>query len=373
MTTIELSSVGVTTDGRRLVSGLDLTVRTGDVMGVVGASGSGKTTLLRVLAGLARPTEGRALFDGDATPTLGLVTMAMQSDPLYTHLDVAGNLAFPLGVAGHSASDQAERIDRTARRMGVRQLLDRRPGQLSGGERAAVSVGRALVGSRAQFVLLDEPLAKADTRRRAAFRRLLTKLHQERPELGIVIATNDQTDLVGLANVLVVMHEGTIAQTGSPARLYDRPCDLRVAGFLGSPPMNLFPAVVVRSEDRFAAVIGNDHVGLDPEAPEEIVPHELVGRPVMLGVRPEHLHRAEPGMPFARILHATVGWVENPTGVVLFGLGGVGSMAYATTAMRGSRVVTGDRLELTWAPERTRIFDAESGRAIPKSIIGSAD
>ncbi len=389
MAAIEIQGVSVEAGGNRLVSDVDLSVSTGEVVGVIGASGSGKTTLLRLMAGLTTPTRGVVRFDGAAAIPAGFVTMALQDDPVYTNRDVGGNLAFPLDMArAYSPEDRAERIEQTARRMGVWRILTRRSHQLSGGERAAVSVGRALVGDRARFVLLDEPLAKADIRRREAMRELLRSFRRDRPDIGIVIASNDQNDLLGLVDRLVVMADGVVVQIGTPAEMYGHPSDTRVAGVIGSPPMNLFPAVVERRSGRVVVVIGNDHIGLDRASPEERVPEELVGRPVLLGVRPEHLTRAEPGTPFNRVLHVTVGRVEEPTGVVWFGLGGVGTTAYAMvpragtpgsgvsgkgTSTTGRRWTSGDRLELTWAPDKTRVFDAKSGRAIPKSIVGSAD
>jgi multiple sugar transport system ATP-binding protein len=374
MTAIEIEGVSVTIDGRRLLSAVDLSVQTGEVVGVIGASGSGKTTLLRLMAGLTAPTQGVVRFGGVPAVPTGFVTMALQDDPMYTNRDVAGNLGFPLDMARtHRPEDRAERIERTARRMGVRRILSRRSDQISGGERAAVSVGRAIIGDRARFVLLDEPLSKADLRRRQALRNMVRSFRQERPDIGIVIASNDQNDLFGLVDRLVVLVDGAIVQIGPPAELYDRPSDTRVAGFLGSPPMNLFPSVVDRWHGRTAAAIGTDHIDLDRSWPDENVPCGLVGRPIVVGVRPEHLVEAAPGTPFGRVLHATVGWVEEPARVVWFGLGGVAAIAYAMASRAGHRWSAGDRLELTWAPDRTRIFDAESGRAIPKSIVGSAD
>jgi ABC-type sugar transport system ATPase subunit len=374
MTAIEIQGVSVAVGDRRLLSGVDLSVRTGEVTGVIGSSGSGKTTLLRLMAGLTAPSQGTVMFGGAAALPAGFVTMALQDDPVYTNRDVAGNLGFPLDMARtHGPEARAERIERTARRMGLWRVLARRSDQLSGGERAAVSVGRALVGDRARFVLLDEPLSKADIRRREGLRGMLRSFRVERPDVGIVIASNDQNDLIGLVDRLVVMADGTIAQIGTPAELYDRPADTRVAGFLGSPPMNLFPSVVERWRGGLALVVGTDHIDLDEASAEEDVPRHLVGRRVVVGVRPEHMTRASLATPFGRVLHATVGWVEDPTGVVWFGLGSVPAMGYATLSRAGERWSSGDRLELTWAPDKTRIFDAESGRAIPKSIVGSAD
>lgn len=372
MAAIEVHGVTVRNGRRTLVENLDLTVNGGEVVGVVGPSGSGKTTLLRLLAGLTAPTDGRMSFDGAPKPPAGFVTMALQDDPVYGHMDVAGNLGFPIDMARtHDVADRTERVDQTASRMGLRRLLARKPSGLSGGERAAVSVGRALAAPRARFMLLDEPMAKADARRREAFRMLVRRVRSERPDLGMVIATNDQSDILGLVDTLVVMDGGHIAQVGPPDRLFDDPADARVAGFLGTPPMNLFPAVLDRWHDGLAWAIGTDHVVVDVR--NEPAPAELIGRPVLVGVRPEHLVVAEPNAPFERTIHVSVGWVEQPTATVWFGLGGVGSMAYAFQVRGVRRPETGDRLELTWAPDRTRIFDAESGRAIPKSIIGSAD
>jgi multiple sugar transport system ATP-binding protein len=373
MTTLQLIGVGVRAQGRPLLDDVHLTVSAGSVMGIVGPSGSGKTTLLRVLAGLTLPTTGTALFDGNARAAPGLVSMALQDDPVYEHFDVSDNLGFPIDMAGQHAEDRDRRIEGTARRMGIHKVLRRRSGQLSGGERAAVSVGRAMTAPRARFLLLDEPLATADRRRREAFRRLLRSLAADRPDLGIVIASNDQADLMGLADLLVVMDSGSVAQIGPPSELYDRPADLRVAGFLGSPPMNLFPSTVETAAGGATANIGTDTVALDMAADDERAAASMPGRPLVFGVRPEHLHVAGPEVPFNRVLHATAGWVEDPTGLVWFGLGRVGAMAHAFVKRPGEHVVAGDRLELTWAPDKTRIFDARSGRAIPKSIIGSAD
>jgi ABC-type sugar transport system ATPase subunit len=355
-------NVEVVLGGRPLLGGVDLDVEPGEVVGVLGRSGSGKTTLLRILAGLERPTSGSISIGSDDAGwrpvRLGDVSMSFQDDAVYEHLDVRSNLSFPLEMARVDKSVIAAAVGATARWTGIRHLLDRRAATLSGGERAAVATSRAAMPGKARFIALDEPLSHADLRRRAALSDTIRRIHQNREDVGIVVATNDWRDVVSVSDRVAVLESGVISQVGTPMELYEHPGTVSVAELVGEPAMNLFPGFVDRFGGIVELTIGRDRLRSDE------VPEGAVGRTVLVGVRPERLHVARPETPFDRVIHATVGAVEQTTGVVRFGLGGVGSVAYAFASR--TEFEPGDRLELTWAPDSARLFDVDTGRTIPK-------
>lgn len=348
MATVELRKVALVVGDRALVDDVDLLVPSGSLAVVVGPSGCGKTSLLRLVAGLTVPTSGEVLIDGrpvdHKTLSANRVSMAFQDDPLYEHLDVSANLGFALRVRRVDRDEVERRTRDTAGRVGIHRLLGRRPATLSGGERSRVAIGRALVPEETRVLLLDEPLARADRRMRLRFRREIRRVHEE-AGVTTILATNDQEEALAVADLLVVMDAGRVRQAGAPRQVLEDPADLEVAGFVGDPPMNLFPAEVEGGE----LVVGNDRLRLRVEAP--------AGR-VVAGIRPEHLRLAGPATPFDRVLHVTAGPVEDTgrVAVVHFGLGAVGSVAYSLLVDSAAGIEPGQRLELTWDPDRLRLF-----------------
>lgn len=365
MAGIELRGVTKVTDGVTILDHLDLAIADGEILAVIGPSGSGKTTLLRLIAGLERPTSGEVSIGGREVdthqPWSNRVAMSFQDDALYEHLNVGGNLAFPLRIAGTKKSVAGDTIRRRLGPTGVEQLWSRLPGTLSGGERGLVATTRAITRGEVAAILLDEPLARADPRMRSRFRGEVRRVHSE-TGVTTVLATNDQEEALALGQRVAVIDGGRLQQVAEPWELYRHPANVVVAGFVGSPPMNLFPAVLRSGGDGWWAEVGSDRLRLEGEPPVS-----LEDQRVVVGLHPAELTEATPSTPFERVLHVTVGAVE-PTGrvlVVRFGLGSVGSVAYAYEAPPDRRVEPGDRRELTWTLGRLRLFSADSGETIP--------
>lgn len=351
--------------GRLVLSDVHLTIPSGSLAALVGPSGSGKSSLLRMICGLEHPDEGTVTVGGrDVAATTGPpkgVAMVFQNDALYDHFDVGANLRFPLQVSGADAEHTDRVSQASARRTGIMGLWRRSPRTLSGGERSMVATGRAISRDGLEVLLLDEPLSGADRQVRQRFRRELRLLHQSEG-LTTVVATNDQQEAMALADLLVVVIGGGIAQIGSPRAVFESPDTTTVASFLGSPPMNLFPGTVVVADGRVAVDVGNDRVVIDPPALGLID-----GARVVVGLHAHELVIAPPGAPFGRTIHGTASRVEDlgSSVNVLFGLGRSAAGTFVMTENRPAAVRPGDRLELTWAPDRMRLFRADTGRAIP--------
>jgi multiple sugar transport system ATP-binding protein len=243
-----------------VIPGVDLDIRDGEFVVFVGPSGCGKSTLLRLIAGLEDTTSGIIAIDGkDATalpPAKRGLAMVFQSYALYPHMTVRKNIAFPLKMAGMSEAEQAARVDRAAKVLNLTSYLDRRPGQLSGGQRQRVAIGRAIVREPAAF-LFDEPLSNLDAALRVGMRQEITELHQSL-KTTMIYVTHDQVEAMTMADKIVVLNAGRIEQVGSPLTLYNHPVNTFVAGFIGSPKMNLI-------EGAEAAKHGATTIGVRPE------------------------------------------------------------------------------------------------------------
>jgi multiple sugar transport system ATP-binding protein len=225
----------------RAVDGIDLGAGEGELLVLLGPSGCGKTTLMRMIAGLDRPTRGDILIDGevvtDLPPRSRNIAMVFQSYALYPHLTVARNISFPLRARGVPREEVARKVDWAARMFGIERFLDRKPRQLSGGERQRVALARAVVREPAAF-LLDEPLSNLDAKLRNAARDEL-KQFQRRLGTTTIYVTHDQAEAMGLGDRIAVLNHGKVIQVGTPHEIYERPSDIFVATFIGSPPMNL--------------------------------------------------------------------------------------------------------------------------------------
>jgi multiple sugar transport system ATP-binding protein len=281
MAAIELEHVSkVFSGGVVAVDDVSLTVRDGDFMVLVGPSGCGKSTLLRMIAGLEDVTTGSVLIDSsdvtDLAPRHRDVAMVFQSYALYPHMTVRENMAYGLKVRRAPKTEIARRVQDVAGLLGLGELLDRRPAQLSGGQRQRVAMGRAIVREPKAF-LMDEPLSNLDAKLRVSMRASLAQLHSR---LGVttIYVTHDQTEAMTLGHTVAVMRSGRIVQVDEPQPLYDAPRDLFVAGFIGSPAMNLVEATLDGEE----VVFGQFRVRL---AQERRPP--LSSGPVVLGIRPE--------------------------------------------------------------------------------------
>jgi multiple sugar transport system ATP-binding protein len=241
MATVEARRVFKRFDEVAAVNGIDLTAREGEFLVLLGPSGCGKTTLMRMIAGLERPTSGDIVIDGravtDQPPRDRNVAMVFQSYALYPHLTVAKNISFPLRAVGMEKAEIRKKVDWAARMFGIERLLDRKPRQLSGGERQRVALARAVVRQPVVF-LLDEPLSNLDAKLRNSAR---DELKQFQKSLGTttIYVTHDQAEAMGLGDRIAVLNAGQVCQIGTPHEIYNRPADIFVATFIGSPPMNL--------------------------------------------------------------------------------------------------------------------------------------
>ena len=255
----------------------DLEIRPNEFFALLGPSGSGKTTTLRLIAGLEAPSAGRILFDGqdvtDAGPGERDIAMVFQSYALYPHMTVAENIAFPLRMSGVPRSEIARLVREAATRVRIDHLLDRRPGQLSGGQQQRCALARAIV-RKPRLFLLDEPLSNLDAKLRVETRVELKSL-QRNLNVTAIYVTHDQEEAMTLADRMAIFMEGEIVQMGSPAEVFERPATLAVAGFIGSPAMNLIPARF----DGAALRVGEMAIPINARVPGP--PREIV-----VGVRP---------------------------------------------------------------------------------------
>jgi multiple sugar transport system ATP-binding protein len=281
MATIQLDQVSKEfSGGVTAVDDVSLTVRDGDFMVLVGPSGCGKSTLLRMIAGLEEVTRGSVLIDGvdvtELAPRHRDVAMVFQSYALYPHMTVRENMGYGLRVRRTPKPEVTRRVQEVAALLGLDELLERRPAQLSGGQRQRVAMGRAIVREPKAF-LMDEPLSNLDAKLRVSMRASLAQLHAR---LGVttIYVTHDQTEAMTLGRRVAVMRHGRIVQVDEPQRLYDAPRDLFVAGFIGSPAMNLVEATIERDH----LVVGLFRLPLDPRRR----PAATAGS-VVVGIRPE--------------------------------------------------------------------------------------
>lgn len=349
MAAIVLDRVSKTYPGatRASVDSVSLDLPEGAFVVVLGPSGCGKSSLLRMLAGLETITGGEARIAGrrvnELEPKDRGCAMVFQNYALYPHMSVAENIGYPLKVAGVPRAERAARVRAVAESLALSEHLARRPGQLSGGQRQRVAIGRAMVRAPRVF-LFDEPLSNLDATLRVQMRAELRRLH-ERLGATSLLVTHDQVEAMTLADIMVVMQAGRVEQVGAPRTVYDRPETRFVAGFLGSPPMNLMPGRVAGG-GRAVALEGGPLVPLAGSLPE--------GLEVALGIRPEHVL---PEGPYAGIVEM----VED-----------LGSGRVVHARMQDVPVVLhaaaeaplrrGQALRLGLPAARLHVFEAESGR-----------
>jgi multiple sugar transport system ATP-binding protein len=273
-------------NGFRAVHEASLEIGDGEFLVLVGPSGCGKSTMLRMVAGLEEVTEG-SIYIGDrlvndVEPGQRDIAMVFQNYALYPHMTVRQNMSFGLKMRRTNPQEIRRRVDEAAAILSIEALLDRRPAQLSGGQRQRVAVGRAIVRQPAAF-LFDEPLSNLDARLRVQMRKELAQLHH-RLQTTTIYVTHDQVEAMTLGQRIVVMNEGEVQQIASPLELYEKPANCFVAGFIGSPSMNLVEGCV--EQDKGQLVFCNDVIRFPVTLPG---PTPDPGRPLIFGFRPEHL------------------------------------------------------------------------------------
>lgn len=370
-------------DGHTAVRDLNLTIADGEFLILVGPSGCGKTTTLNMIAGLEDISSGELRIAGERVnekaPKDRDIAMVFQSYALYPHMTVRQNIAFPLTLAKMRKADIAQKVSETAKILDLTNLLDRKPSQLSGGQRQRVAMGRAIVRHPKAF-LMDEPLSNLDAKLRVQMRGEIAQL-QRRLGTTTVYVTHDQTEAMTLGDRVVVMYGGIAQQIGTPEELYQRPANLFVAGFIGSPAMNFFPARLTA----IGLTLPFGEVTLAPEVQGVIAAHPKPEN-VIVGVRPEHIQDAALIDAYQRIRALTfqvkVNLVESlgadkylyfttesPAvhSVQLDELAEVeGESAlhenqFVARVPAESKVAIGQSVELAFDTARLAVFDADSG------------
>ena len=326
---------------------IDFEIEPGEFFALLGPSGSGKSTTLRILAGLDMPTSGRVFVDGQDVTSLDArdrdVAMVFQSYALYPHMTVFENIAFPLEMAKMSRSDIATQVREAAGKVKIEHLLDRKPGQLSGGQQQRCALARAIV-RKARLFLLDEPLSNLDAKLRLETRVELKKL-QRSLAVTAVYVTHDQEEAMTLADRMAVFMEGEVQQIGRPSDIFARPNSIDVAAFIGSPPMNLFPARYSGGHVTF----GEHRLKTMMDAPGE--------RDVVVGVRPGAVRIASSGIP------ASVELIEDLGDTAVLDLV-VAGHAIRARISDGPIPGEGETIFISVRPEDIHLFDAVSRKRL---------
>ncbi|KAB2870400.1 MAG: sn-glycerol-3-phosphate ABC transporter ATP-binding protein UgpC [Ideonella sp.] len=355
MAGVEIRSVKKRFGEVEVLHGVDIEIADGSFTVLVGPSGCGKSTLLRMIAGLEHISSGEILIGGKVVnqmpPKERDIAMVFQNYALYPHMTVRDNMAFSLALAKQGKAAIEQKVGRAAEILGLSALLDRFPRQLSGGQRQRVAMGRAIVRDP-QVFLYDEPLSNLDAKLRVAMRTELKELHQ-RLKTTSVYVTHDQIEAMTMGDRIVVMREGYIEQIGSPLQLYDHPVNLFVAGFIGSPAMNLLPGTLRRS--------GSGGVEVELADGTRLAAGRRAGtdgQRVIFGTRPEHLALADGSGIAAEVA------VIEPTGADTFVSCRHHGAELAVVFRERYPFRPGSTIHLQPDLARAHVFDADSGRAL---------
>ena len=367
-------------DGTTAVKDLSLVIADGEFIILVGPSGCGKSTTLNMIAGLEEITSGELCIGGervnDKAPKDRDIAMVFQSYALYPHMTVRQNIAFPLTLAKMKKAEISQKVEDTAKILDLTELLDRRPASLSGGQRQRVAMGRAIVRNPRAF-LMDEPLSNLDAKLRVQMRGEIARL-QRRLRTTTVYVTHDQTEAMTLGDRVVVMLAGVAQQIGTPQELYDRPVNLFVAGFIGSPAMNFFPAQLTD----VGVGLPFGQITLTQQVHDVLTAHPTPTN-VIVGIRPEHLEDAnlidtyqrlralvfEVGVELVeslgaeKIVHFTVEGASAHSAQLteLAADSPIGENEFVARLPAESAATAGQRIELALDTTKLAIFDADTG------------
>jgi multiple sugar transport system ATP-binding protein len=347
------------------VNDMNVQVEDKEFLVLVGPSGCGKTTALRALAGLEEITEGQILIGdrvvNDVAPKDRDIAMVFQSYALYPHLSVYDNMAFGLKLRKTPKEEIKRRVSEAAEVLGITDLLQRKPRQLSGGQRQRVAVGRAIVREPKVF-LFDEPLSNLDAKLRVQMRAEISKLHQ-RLKTTFIYVTHDQTEAMTMATRIAVINKGLLQQLDTPQTLYDRPANLFVAGFIGSPAMNFFSGKVAKDGDKVLVDTGDFKVRIPAE---RAAPYKgFEGKAVIFGIRPENIHDPEFAPPniHGEKVSTKVDVTElmgNETFLYLVS----GKNTFVGRVDPRSKLRVGDTTQVIFDMDNFHIFDAATEEAI---------
>ncbi len=351
MASVNVRNLSIRFGAHTVIQDLSLDVAEGEFLVLLGPSGCGKSTLLHSIAGLIDVSGGSVHIGGTdmttAEPDKRGIGMVFQSYALYPTMTVERNMSFGLRVAGTPKAEIEKRVQRTAQMLQLEALLQRKPSQLSGGQRQRVAIGRALVREAGVF-LFDEPLSNLDAKLRTELRRELKLLHRKLRSTMIYV-THDQVEAMTLATRIVVMRGGKVQQIGAPAAVYDRPDNLFVAGFLGSPAMNFIPGALANSDQQTLFVSADMTLDVSSYAFQA---KPRVAMPVTLGVRPEHIN-LRPDGPWSGTVH-----LVEPMGnhwVVWIMCGALSLLVVVHDALH---LDVGDTVSFGIEPSKISLFDA---------------
>ncbi|MGK5074803.1 ABC transporter ATP-binding protein [Janthinobacterium sp. ZB1P44] len=368
MSSLSIRSIRkVYTNGVEVLKGIDIEIKDGQFLILVGGSGSGKSTLLNMVAGLESVTSGEILIDGkvvnDLPPKDRDIAMVFQSYALYPSMTVRENIAFGLNVKKVPKAEQEEIVSRVAETLQITHLLDRRPAQLSGGQRQRVAMGRA-ISRKPSLFLFDEPLSNLDAKLRVEMRAEIKLLHQ-RLKATIVYVTHDQIEAMTMGDLIAVMKDGVVQQLGTPQEIYDNPANLFVAGFIGSPSMNFITVKPVIEGETVSVAIENAGKSLRLALPfpaDKL--RSYAGRDVILGVRPEQITD----------MSSAHGDVGQELGCLIDLVEPTGPDTLLTTRLNGAAVtcrthpreavLPGQTMQLSFNLSKAALFDPANGERI---------
>ncbi|MEW5942107.1 MAG: ABC transporter ATP-binding protein [Chloroflexota bacterium] len=349
----------------KAVNDLSFKIEDQEFLVLVGPSGCGKTTALRLLAGLEEISGGQILIGdrvvNDIAPKDRDIAMVFQSYALYPHLSVYDNMAFGLKLRKMPKAEIQKRVQEAADVLGLQDLLNRKPRQLSGGQRQRVAVGRAIVREPKVF-LFDEPLSNLDAKLRVETRANISKLHQ-RLATTFIYVTHDQVEAMTMATRIAVINRGELQQIDTPQTLYDKPNNLFVAGFIGSPAMNFFPAKMKKDQGKLFVETDAFTVQIPQERAAPYMGHE--GRKVIFGIRPEDIHNPDftPPNIHTEKVPAKVDVIElMGNEIVLYLVSGPNN--YVARVDPRSHYRVNDQVQIAFNMDRIHIFDAEAEQAI---------
>ncbi|OWV72757.1 sugar ABC transporter ATP-binding protein [Rhizobium sp. R339] len=353
MANVQFADVRKSFGAHPVIKGVDIDIADGEFVILVGPSGCGKSTLLRMLAGLENISGGEIKIGGRVVNTLPPkdrdIAMVFQNYALYPHMTVEQNMGFSLMLNKAPKAEAEKRVKYAAGILGLDKLLDRYPRQLSGGQRQRVAMGRAIVRDPEVF-LFDEPLSNLDAKLRVAMRAEIKELHQ-RLKTTTVYVTHDQIEAMTMADKIVVMHDGIVEQIGSPLELYDRPANLFVGGFIGSPAMNMIHGRLdPENATQFVAANGTRLPVANPLA-------SAVGRELVYGLRPEYISLDPNGLP-AEIV------VIEPTGYETHLTVRLGGSEVSCVFRERVDARPGEAIRVAIDAKHVHLFDAEGGRRL---------
>ncbi len=350
MASVAIERVEKAFGSTKVIHGVDVGIEDGEFCVLVGPSGCGKSTLLRMIAGLEEISGGRISIGGkvvnDVPPKERDIAMVFQNYALYPHMKVRDNMAFALMLAKRPRAEIDRRVGEAAAILGLEPYLDRYPRQLSGGQRQRVAMGRAIVRDP-QVFLFDEPLSNLDAKLRVSMRTEIKALHQRLKTTSIYV-THDQIEAMTMADRIVVMRDGIVEQTGTPLQLYDHPVNTFVAGFIGSPAMNLIEGVWQAGAVR----IGDARIAV----PRPMRARD--GQTVLLGSRPGHLAPDASGVLAARVE------VIEPTGADTMLMCSLGAQELVVVVRDRVSLRPGDPVRLAPSPDKLHVFDAADGASL---------